>query len=94
MKADASQVILRPLVTEKGVDSATRENTYHFEVARWANKAQIEDAVRQLFDVRVAQVRTATRRGKPRRVKFKRGHTRVWKKAMVKLVPGDSIELI
>jgi len=94
VKADTTQILLRPLITEKAVDDSTHRSTYHFEVARHANKAMIKQAVEEMFNVRVADVRTATRRGKPRRVRFKRGHTRVWKKAVVTLVPGDSIELI
>ena len=94
MKADSTQVILRPLITEKCVAESTQQNKYHFEVARSANRAMVKQAVEDLFDVRVQSVRTATRRGKPRRVRFKKGHTRVWKKAVVTLVPGDSIELI
>lgn len=94
MKLDPTQILMRPLVTEKGVDDATHNNSYHFEVPREANKAQIREAVERLFDVRVHDVRTMVRRGKPRRVRFKQGTTRVWKKAVVTLVPGDSIELI
>ena len=94
MKLDDTQILLRPLITEKGVDDATHKGTYHFEVPRSANKAQVREAIERLFSVRVASVRTLTRRGKPRRVRFKKGHTRVWKKAVVALVPGDSIELI
>jgi large subunit ribosomal protein L23 len=94
VKASDTQIILRPLVTEKGVEAATRINTYQFEVAREANKAEIKAAVERIFKVKVRSVRTAMRRGKPRRVRFKRGHTRVWKKAVVRLVPGHTIEFI
>ena len=94
MRRDPTQVLVRPLITEKGVHESSQHNTYHFEVACDANKTQIREAVEKLFNVRVHSVRTAMRRGKPRRVRFKRGHTRVWKKAVVTLAPGDSIELI
>ncbi|MGH7192831.1 MAG: 50S ribosomal protein L23 [Candidatus Saccharimonadales bacterium] len=79
------QVILRPLVTEKGMHRSTRYNAYAFEVHRQATKLDIRRAVESLFDVKVIHVRTLTRKGKPRRNRFRSGQTKDWKKAIVKL---------
>ena len=88
------QVILRPLVTEKGTHQSTNEhqNAYSFEVNLWANKTQIKQAVQDLFNVRVLAVRTQLRLGKRRRYRWKFGKLSNWKKAIVKLHPDDKIE--
>src|SRR4051812_50048434 len=62
------QIVLRPLVTEKGTHQSTRYNAYAFQVNPAANKTQIKAAVEQLFEVRVEAVRTMNRLGKKRRV--------------------------
>ena len=87
----ADQVILRPLVTEKGVHRSTRYNAYAFEVSPRASKDDIKHAVESLWDVRVVRVRTQNRKGKPRRTKLKMGHTGDWKKAIVELHEEDRI---
>jgi large subunit ribosomal protein L23 len=79
------QVILRPLVTEKGMHRSTRNNAYAFEVHRLATKADVRRAVEDLFDVTVLKVHTQTRKGKPRRTRFRAGITGDWKKAIVTL---------
>src|SRR5262245_32985248 len=81
----AYQVILRPLVTEKGMHRSTRYNQYAFEVNASATKDDIRRAVEELFEVKVEKVRTQTRLGKARRHKFKAGATKSWKKALVTL---------
>ncbi len=88
------QIILRPLVTEKGTHQSTNEhhNAYSFEVNLWANKTQIKHAVQELFNVRVLAVRTQLRLGKTRRYRYKEGKLSNWKKAVVKLHPEDKIE--
>ncbi len=86
------QIVLRPLVTEKGMHKASRFNAYAFEVNRRANKDEIRRAVEQLFDVRVVSVNTQNRVGKPRRSKMKMGSTKAWKKAIVKLDPEHRID--
>ncbi len=86
------QVIIRPLVTEKGTHQFTRHNAYPFQVNLWANKEQIKNAVQELFNVRVAKVRTQNRQGKQRRYRFKVGKLPNWKKAIVTLHPEDKIE--
>ncbi|HEX5105633.1 MAG TPA: 50S ribosomal protein L23 [Pirellulaceae bacterium] len=82
---DSYQVILRPLVTEKGMHRSTRHNQYAFEVATQASKEDIRRAVEDLFNVKVEKIRTQSRRGKPRKHRFKAGQTKAWKKAIVTL---------
>jgi large subunit ribosomal protein L23 len=89
---EPTQVVLRPLVTEKGTHQFTRHNAYPFQVNQWANKHQIKAAVEELFNVRVEKVRTQTRVGKSRRYRFRVGHLPGWKKAIVTLHEEDRIE--
>ena len=89
----SDQVILRPLVTEKGVHRSTRQNAYAFEVAKEATKIDIRKAVEELFNVKVLRVHTQNRKGKPRRTKTRMSRTRDWKKAIVKLDAEHRIEL-
>ena len=85
------QVVLRPLVTEKGTHVSNRHNAYAFEVHSGASKADIKRAVESLWNVRVVGVRTQNRVGKPRRTKTVYVQTRPWKKAIVKLHEDDRI---
>ena len=82
---ESHQIVLRPLVTEKGVHRSTRNNQYAFEVNPLAGKDDIRRAVEELFDVVVVKVRTQNRKGKPRRHRFRWGSTKRWKKALVTL---------
>jgi large subunit ribosomal protein L23 len=93
-KLEPHQVILRPVITEKGTHQSTHENhnAYAFEVNLLANKDQIKHAVEELFGVRVLKVRTQMRQGKKRRYKFRVGKMSRWKKAVVKLHGEDKIE--
>lgn len=86
------QVILRPLVTEKGTHQGTRYNSYTFQVNPVATKSQIKDAVEQLFNVRVDAVRTQNRIGKKARFGRFLGKQSNWKKAIVTLNEEDRIE--
>ena len=79
------QIILRPLVTEKGMYLSTELNQYAFEVNPRAGKDQIRQAVESLFDVKVIKVRTQNRGGKPRRFRYREGYTKNWKKAVITL---------
>ena len=79
------QVILRPLVTEKGMHRSTRNNQYAFEISKLATKDDVKRAVEELFSVKVEKVRTQNRIGKHRRHRFKAGQTKSWKKAIVTL---------
>lgn len=85
------QVILRPLVTEKGTELSERHNAYTFEVHPKADKTDIKGAVEELWHVRVRRVRTQNRKGKPRRHKMSHGYTKSWKKAIVELHEEDRI---
>ena len=87
------QIIKRPLVlTEKGNSLREQENQYLFEVERSANKAQIRDAVESLFKVKVEKVHTMIVRGRMRRMGRGHAKTRNWKKAIVSLKEGESID--
>lgn len=86
------QVILRPLITEKGTHQFTRHNAYPFQVNLLANKDQIKAAIEELFNVRVSKVRTQMRLGKKRRYRFRVGKLSNWKKAIVTLHAEDRIE--
>ncbi len=86
------QIILRPLVTEKGTHQSTRYNAYTFEVNPVADKVQIKAAVQELFNVRVEAVRTMNRLGKERRFRNELGRLPKWKKAIVVLNAEDRIE--
>ncbi len=85
LKLEPHQVIIRPLVTEKGVHRAARNNHYAFEIHPQATKTQVRQAVEELFDVVVDKVMTQNRRGKTRRYRYRTGVTSGWKKAVVKL---------
>ncbi len=86
------QVLIKPLVTEKGMHRATRVNAYAFEVNKQATKYDIRHAVEELFNVKVVKVYIQNRKGKPRRSKFKTVMTGDWKKAIVKLADDNKID--
>ena len=88
-----TQVIVKPLITEKSTHQQNTRNAYAFEVDKGASKSQIKQAVEKLYNVKVADVRTMTRKGKPRRSKFKVVHTGSWKRAIVVLEENSKIEL-
>ena len=92
IQLEPHQVILRPLVTEKGVHRSTRQNQYAFEVNPLADKDTVRRAIEELFEVTVTKVRTQNRKGKPRRHRFRKGQTKHWKKAMVTLDPEHRID--
>lgn len=87
------EVIRRPVITEKAMLAADFDNQYTFEVALEANKPMIRDAVEQAFDVDVVKVNTMIMPGKPRRWGQQINYTPAWKKAVVTLAAGQSIEL-
>jgi large subunit ribosomal protein L23 len=87
------QIIRRPIIlTEKANALREQNNQVIFEVARAANKVQIKDAVQKLFKVHVAVVNTMIMRGKQRRMGRGHAKTQNWKKAIVTLKQGDSID--
>jgi large subunit ribosomal protein L23 len=87
------QVVVKPLVTEKGMHRSTRNNAYAFEVNRLATKDDVRRAVEELFNVRVLKVHVQNRKGKPRRTRMHYGYTKDWKKAIVTLDAEHRIEL-
>lgn len=92
LKLEPHQVILRPAVTEKSTRQAGEGNAYAFVVNKLATKLDVRRAVEELFDVKVVAVRTQNYRGKPRRTRFRMGHTKPWKKAIVELHEEDRID--
>ena len=89
---DARQILIRPVVSEKTY-ALIADGKYTFRVDDRAHKTQIAAAVEEVFDVRVARVRTSKVRSKPKRRGLIKGRTRAWKKAIVQLAPGERIEL-
>jgi large subunit ribosomal protein L23 len=89
---DAGQVIIRPVVSEKSYALAT-VGKYTFRVHPDAHKTQIKQAIEQLFDVLVLEVRTSSVPSKPKRRGFTAGRTREWKKAVIQLREGDTIPI-
>ena len=86
------QVIIKPLVTEKGLHRSTRYNAYAFKVNTMATKADVRRAIESLFDVKVLDVNTQNRKGKPRRSKTRFSYTKAWKKAIVTLAEDNRID--
>ncbi len=91
VQLESHQVIMRPLVTEKGMHASERLNAYSFEIHPLATKFDVKRAVEELWEVRVDAVRIQNRMGKPRRHRTAMGRTRNWKKAVVKLHDEDRI---
>lgn len=89
---DPRQVIVEPVISEKSY-ALMAANKYTFRVNERAHKTQIRHAVEEIFDVDVVAVRTSRVRSKPKRRGLHSGRTRAWKKAIVELAPGESIEL-
>jgi large subunit ribosomal protein L23 len=86
------QVIVRPMVTEKGLFFSQANNQYTFEVNSLATKTDIKNAVETLFEVKVDKVMTQNRKGKPRRYRFRFGRTKACKKAIVRLAEDHRID--
>jgi large subunit ribosomal protein L23 len=98
------EVVRRPLVTEKGSHQSQRSfkatagkkargGSYSFEVHPEASKPMVKLAVERIYNVQVLSVRTSNRKGKRRRVRFRVGETRHWKKAVVVLHADSHIDL-
>lgn len=86
-------VIRRPLITEKANIDKDRRNAYHFEVPLKVGRQEVKEAVEAVFKVKVEAVRTVIVRGKAKRVGKHVGRRPDWKKAVVTLREGDSIDL-
>jgi large subunit ribosomal protein L23 len=89
---DVRQVIVEPVISEKSY-ALMAEGRYTFRVHDRAHKTQIRAAIEEIFGVSVAEVRTSRVRSKPKRRGQHSGRTRGWKKAIVQLAPGETIEL-
>lgn len=88
------QIIQKPVVTEKATDASATRNAYTFRVPRDANKVQIRQAVEKLFDVKVKGVNTLHVKSKWRQRGRNIGKTQVWKKAIVSLGEGQTIDIL
>jgi large subunit ribosomal protein L23 len=88
---DPRKVILRPIISERSVDMIA-ESRYTFEVAKQASKIEVRQAVEDIFDVHVTKVNTMSVKPKPKRQRYAKGLTRSWKKAIVTLKEGETIE--
>ena len=97
---DIYHIVRKPLVTEKGTHQSqqsfdatrtrrARGGAYAFDVHPGASKPMIRQAIEKIYKVKVVSIRTANRKGKPRRVRYKMGKTAAWKKAIV-VLDGDS----
>ena len=89
---DATQVLIRPVVSEKTYVLATA-GKYTFRVHADAHKTQIKQAVEELFEVKVLDVATMSVKGKPKRRGYTAGTRRSWKKAVVQVAPGQTIPI-
>lgn len=88
------QLIVRPIVTEKATDDTGRRNAYAFRVPRDATKIEIRQAIESLFEVKVRSVNTLTVKGKWKIRGRTIGRSQEWKKAMVVLQEGQTIDVL
>ena len=91
--ATIHRTIVQPIVTEQSSAAYQERGEYTFQVAPGASKSQIRGAIEQLFGVKVVGVWTSNQRGKNRRVGQSIGRRPHWKKAIVKLKEGDTIDI-
>ena len=91
---NSTDVIRRPLITEKATIDSAENNRYAFEVDRRATKEMVRKAIEDLYKVRVRSVATQNRKGETRRLKYGRVTSAAIKRAIVKLHPEDHIDLI
>ena len=94
MSRSPREILIRPLMTEKSMRQKEDQNTVAFQVATDANKIEIRSAVEAVFSVKVAEVRTANFEGMLKRMGRYQGRRPGWKKAIVRLAPGHTIELV
>ncbi len=90
---DPREIILKPHISERTMDLINENNSYTFKVALGATKIEIRKAVEEIFGVKVEKVTTHRMPGKEKSMGVHRGFTPKWKKAVVKLAQGDSIEI-
>lgn len=87
-------IIHKPVLSEKATYDTSGRNSYHFRVPLDANKIEIKRAVEQLFNVKVTKVNTLTKRARPMRRGWVSGASQAWKRAMVTLAQGQTIEIL
>ena len=92
MSLHPSEVLIRPVISEKSYEQIT-QNQYTFRVHKDAHKTQVRQAIEQLFDVKVERVNIVKVQAKPKRRGLHRGIRPGWKKAIVQLRKGDTIEI-
>ena len=92
MSLHPGEILIKPVVSEKSYHQI-QENRYTFKVHKDAHKTQIRQAVEELFDVKVVGVNVIKMQPKPKRRGMIKGTRPGWKKAIVQLKPGDSIEI-
>lgn len=90
---NAGQVLVRPLITERSMTLRDDQNKYAFQVHVQATKPQIRQAVEELFEVKVVSVSTMNMMGKNKRLGRFFGRRSSWKKAIVTVAPGQSIDI-
>ena len=93
MTKEPRTIVRRAMISEKGTRLREKQNGYLFEVSRDANKIEIKRAIEAIFNVKVDSVRTIRVHGKPKRQGRFAGHRPDWKKALVTLAKGQTIEL-
>jgi len=93
MSLHPNEVLLAPVVSEKSYAQIESRNTYSFRIHPDAHKTQVRQAVEELFNVKVVKVNVSKVQSKPKRRGMSRGRRPGWKKAIVQLQPGDSIEI-
>ena len=93
MTKEPRTIVRRAMISEKGTQLREKQNGYLFEVARDSNKIEIKRAIESIFNVKVDSVRTIRVHGKPKRQGRYAGHRPDWKKALVTLKKGQTIEL-
>ncbi len=93
MNKEPRTIVRRAMISEKGTQLREKQNGYLFEVSRDANKIEIKRAIEAIFPVKVDSVRTMRVHGKPKRQGRYAGHRPDWKKAVVTLKKGQTIEL-
>ncbi len=93
MSLHPNEVLLAPVVSEKSYAQIEATNTYSFRVHPDAHKTQVRQAVEELFDVKVLRVNISKVQSKPKRRGLHKGRRPGWKKAIVELQRGDSIEI-
>lgn len=93
-ESQARELLIAPVITEKGTVLQEKDNQYLFRVSSRANKIQVREAVEKIFKVTVTSVRTVTVHGKMRRMGRTQGRKPSWKKAIVTLKSGETIDLV